>query len=66
MEKGEEGKTKVQFEEQDFGNDIGGKDVEEVSKRTTRSITDAIRQEKGKKKYQLFGFRWKILNVLMT
>ena len=32
--------TKEQFEEQGFGNNIERKDVEEVNKGVTRSITD--------------------------
>ena len=50
IEKDKEGKKKtaVQFEEQGFGNDIENKDVEDVNKRVTKSMTDAKREEMRK------------------
>ena len=56
--------TQEQYEEQGFGNEIEKKEVEEVNKRVTRSMTDAKRQE-IRKIYQLFGCRWRIRSVLM-
>ena len=46
--------TKVQFEEQGFGNDIENKDVEEVKKRFTRSMNNAKREEMIKQKISTF------------
>ena len=56
VEKGKEGKneTKVQFEEQGFGNDIKNKDIEEVNKRVTRSMTDVKREEMRKEEISTF------------
>ena len=56
VEKGKEGKneTRVQFEEQGFGNDIENEDVEEINKRITRSMTDAKREEMRKEEISTF------------
>ena len=55
-EKDKEGKneTRVQFEEQGFGNDIENTDVEEINKRITRSMTDAKREEIKKEEISTF------------
>ena len=55
-EQDSEGKnvTKEQVEEQGFGNDIERKDIEEVNKRITRSMTDARRQEMRKEEILTF------------
>ena len=56
---------KVRFEEQDlgeqgFGNEIERQDVEKVSKRETRSMTDAKRKEM--RRYEISTFWMKIEN----
>ena len=47
-EKVEKNEAKVQFEEQEFGENLVDKDVEFVEKRMTRSMTDARREEMRK------------------
>ena len=50
-------KTKVQFEEQGFGNDIENEDVEEINKRITRSMTDVKREEMRKEEISTFWMK---------
>ena len=52
--------SRVTFEEREseaFGKEVEEKDVEEVSKIMTRSMTDAKRKKRGEMKFQNFGCR---------